>query len=292
MIPDKIILNEVGLREGFQNLRRAYNTELKLSVLDGLLQAGVRHIQLGSFVHPEILPQMADAEVLFKSAPQLDNVIYSAFILNERGLGRAIDCGVKKVETSISLHESYGFKNTGMKFDRAYEEMTRLVRLAHRHDISIRVGLQCAWGVANEAALGPDTVLSYIDKLMALDRDKICLADTAGLATPKMVKEYLDIIIPQIGGKPLILHFHETRQGGLANIQAALQMGVREFDSSLGGLGGSPFMVNTTGNFATEDIVKLMDEAGIDTGIDMLGLKKTASNLKRTLQSTALKSAI
>ena len=292
MIPDKIILNEVGLREGFQNLRGAYNTELKLSVLDGLLQAGVRHIQLGSFVHPEILPQMADAEVLFKSAPQLDNVIYSAFILNEQGLDRAIDCSVKKVETSMSMNESYGFKNTRMKSDRAYEEMTRLVRLAHRHDISIRVGLQCVWGVANEAALGPDTVLSYIDKLMALDPDKICLADTAGLATPKMVKEYLDIIIPQIGGKPLVLHFHETRQGGLANIQAALQMGVREFDSSLGGLGGSPFMVNTTGNFATEDVVKLMDEAGIDTGIDMLGLKKTASNLKRTLQSTALKSAI
>ena len=287
-----ITLNEVGLREGFQNLRRVYSTELKLTVLNGLLQAGVRHIQLGSFVHPEILPQMADAEVLFKSAPQLDNVIYSAFILNEQGLGRAIDCSVKKVETSMSMNESYGFKNTRMKSDRAYEEMTRLVRLAHRYDISIRVGLQCAWGVANEPALGPDTVLSYIDKLMALDPDKICLADTAGLATPKMVKEYLDIIIPQIGGKPLVLHFHEARQGGLANIQAALQMGVREFDSSLGGLGGSPFMVNTTGNFATEDIVNLMDEAGIDTGIDMLGLKKTASNLKRTLQSTALKSAI
>jgi len=164
MIPDKIILNEVGLREGFQNLRGVYNTELKLSVLDGLLQAGVRHIQLGSFVHPEILPQMADAEVLFKSAPQLDNVIYSAFILNEQGLDRAIDCSVKKVETSMSMNESYGFKNTRMKSDRAYEEMTRLVRLAHRHDISIRVGLQCVWGVANEAALGPDTVLSYIDK--------------------------------------------------------------------------------------------------------------------------------
>jgi len=292
MIPKNITLNEVGLREGFQNIRRVYSSELKLTILDGLLQAGVRQIQLGSFVHPEILPQMADAEVLFHSAPQLDNVVYSAFILNEQGMSRAIDCGVKKVETSMSLHESYGFKNTGMKSDRAYEEMTRLVRLARQHDISIRVGLQCAWGVANEAALGPDTFLSYIEKLMALDPDKICLADTAGLATPKMVKDYLDIIIPQIGGKPLVLHFHETRQGGLANIQAALQMGVREFDSSLGGLGGSPFMVNTRGNFATEDIVKIMDEAGIDTGIDRLGLAKTASQLKKTLQSTALKSAI
>ena len=292
MIPDKIILNEVVLREGFQNLRRAYNTELKLSVLDGLLQAGVKHIQLGSFVHPEILPQMADAEVLFNSAPQLDNVIYSAFILNEQGLGRAIDCGVKKVETSMSMNESYGFKNTGMKSDRAYEEMTRLVRLAHRHGISIRVGLQCAWGVANEAAPGADTVLSYIEKLMTLDPDTICLADTAGLATPKMVREYLDIIIPQIGGKPLALHFHETRQGGLANIQEALQMGVREFDCSLGGAGGSPFMANTTGNVATEQIVKTMDETGIYTGIDRFGLVEIASQLKRILQSTPLKSAV
>ena len=287
-----ITLNEVGLREGFQNLGRVYSTELKLMVLNGLLQAGVRHIQLGSFVHPEILPQMADAELLFNSAPQYDNVIYSAFILDERGLSRAIDCGVKKVETSISLHESYGFKNTGMKFDRSYEEMTRLVRLAHRYDISIRVGLQCVWGLANEAALGPDTVLSYIDKLMALDPEKICLADTTGLATPEMIKEYLDIIIPQIGGKPLVLHFHETRQGGQANIQAALEMGVREFDSSIGGLGGSPFIVNTTGNIATEDIVKIMDEARISTGIDRLGLTETASQLKKTLQSNALKSVI
>ncbi|HIB74248.1 MAG TPA: hypothetical protein EYO50_10065, partial [Candidatus Marinimicrobia bacterium] len=185
MIPDKIILNEVGLREGFQNLRRAYSTELKLSVLDGLLQAGVRNIQLGSFVHPEILPQMADAEVFFHSAPQLDNVVYSAFILNEQGLRRAIDCSVKKVETSMSLHEGYGFKNTGMKSERAYEEMARLVHLAHRHDISIRVGLQCAWGVAEETAPGADIVLSCIEKLMTLDPDTICLADTAGLATPK-----------------------------------------------------------------------------------------------------------
>ena len=292
MMPKNITLNEVGLREGFQNLRRVYSTKLKLTVLDGLLKAGMRHIQLGSFVHPKVLPQMADAELLFSSAPKLDNVVYSGFILNEQGLTRAIDCGVKKVETSMSLHESYGFKNTGMKSDRSYEEMNRLVRLAHQHDISIRVGLQCAWGVANEAALGPDTVLSYIDKLMALDPDKICLADTAGLATPEMIKEYLDIIIPQIGGKPLVLHFHETRQGGQANIQAALEMGVREFDSSIGGLGGSPFIVNTTGNIATEDIVKIMDEAGISTGIDRLGLTETASQLKKTLQSNALKSVI
>ena len=292
MIPDKIILNEVGLREGFQNLRRAYSTELKLSVLDGLLQAGVRNIQLGSFVHPEILPQMADAEVFFHSAPQLDNVVYSAFILNEQGLRRAIDCSVKKVETSMSLHEGYGFKNTGMKSERAYEEMARLVHLAHRHDISIRVGLQCAWGVAEEAAPGADIVLSCIEKLMTLDPDTICLADTAGLATPKIVKEYLEVILPQIGGKPLVLHFHETRQGGLANIHAALQMGVREFDSSLGGLGGSPFMANTTGNVATEQIVKTMDETGIYTGIDSFGLTQAASRLKRILQSTPLKSAV
>ena len=292
MIPDKIILNEVGLREGFQNLPRAYSTELKLTVLDGLLQAGVRHIQLGSFVHPEIIPQMADAEVLFHSAPQQENVLYSAFILNEQGLRRAIDCSVKKVETSMSLHESYGLKNTGMKSDRAYEEMARLVHLAHRHDISIRVGLQCAWGVANEPALSVDIVLSCIEKLMTLDPDTICLADTAGLATPKMVREYLDIILPQIGGKPLVLHFHETRQGGLANIQEALQMGVREFDSSIGGLGGSPFMANTTGNVATEQIVKTMDETGIYTGIDRFGLVEVASQLKGILQSTPLKSAV
>ena len=292
MIPDKIILNEVGLREGFQNLRRAYSTELKLSVLDGLLQAGVRNIQLGSFVHPEILPQMADAEVFFHSAPQLDNVVYSAFILNEQGLGRAIDCGVKKVETSMSLHEGYGFKNTGMKSERAYEEMARLVHLAHRHDISIRVGLQCAWGVAEETAPGADIVLSCIEKLMTLDPDTICLADTAGLATPKIVKEYLEVILPQIGGKPLVLHFHETRQGGLANIHVALQMGIREFDCSLGGLGGSPFMANTTGNVATEQIVKTMDETGIYTGIDRFGLTQAASRLKRILQSTPLKTAV
>ena len=292
MIPEKIILNEVGLREGFQNLRRVYSAELKLMVLDGLLRSGVRHIQLGSFVHPEILPQMADAELLFYSAPQLDNIVYSAFILNEQGLRRAIDCGVKKVDTSMSLHEGYGFKNTGMKSDRAYEEMARLVHLAHLHDIRIRVGLQCAWGVANEAAPSADIVLSWVEKLLALDPDTICLADTAGLATPKNVRKYLEIIIPQIDGKPLVIHFHETKQGGLANIQAALQLGVREFDSSLAGLGGSPFMVNTRGNIATEDVVKSMDELDIYTGIDRLVLMDTASQLKRTLKSTPLKSAI
>ena len=127
---------------------------------------------------------------------------------------------------------------------------------------------------------------------MALDPDTICLADTAGLATPKMVKEYLEKILPQIGEKPLVLHFHDTAQGGLANIHAALQMEVREFDSSLGGLGGSPFMANTTGNVATEQVVKIMDETDIYTGIDSFGLEEVATRLKRILQSTLLKSAV
>lgn len=275
---ERIIINEVGLRECFQNLNKVYSVEDKLNLLDGLISSGLNSIQLCSFVSPKILPQMADAEKIYFSAPKLKDLFYSAFILNVKGFNRAVNCGFKKIETSISFDEKYGLTNTGMDEDDAFEEINKISDLAHSSGIKIRIGLQCVWGKRNKK-INIHRIVNKIEKIIALDPHKICLADTAGLATPETVKKYLDVIIPLIKKKSIVMHFHQSRAGWKNNVKAAIEMGIREFDSSLGGTGGSPFLKNSKGNIPTEKLIRLIDELGFYTGINKSVLEKTLLKL-------------
>ena len=279
---ERIIINEVGLRECFQKQKKVYSTENKLELLDGLILSGLKHIQLCSFVSPKILPQMEDAEKLYFSAPKLENITYSAFILNVKGLKRAVNCGFKKLETSISLDDEYGLTNTGMDDKRALNELNKISDLAHKYDIKLRIGLQCAWGRKNNK-MNIEIITNKIDKILAMDPYKICLADTAGFAKSDTIKKYLGKIIPLIKDKPLVMHFHQTQHGWKENVYAAIEMGIREFDSSLGGEGGSPFLLRSKGNIPTEELVKLIDEKGYHSGIDQSGIEKTVLKLNRII---------
>ena len=279
---DKIIINEVGLRECFQKQKNIYSIENKLELLDGLILSGLKHIQLCSFVSQKILPQMADAEKLYFFAPKEENISYSAFILNVKGLNRAVNCGFKKLETSISLDDEYGLINTGMDGKRSLNELSIIVDLAHKYDIKLRIGLQCAWGKKNNK-INFQILSDKIQKITAMDPYKICLADTAGVATSDTIKECLDIVIPIIEDIPLVMHFHQTQKDWQENVNTAIEMGIREFDSSLGGVGGSPFLHKSMGNIPTEELAKLIDERGFFSGVDKSVIEKTALKLNRIL---------
>ena len=280
MIQDKIIINEVGLRECFQKQKNLYSVDNKLELLNGLILSGLKHIQLCSFVSPKILPQMADAEKFYFSAPKSNNINYSAFILNTKGLNRAISCGISRLETSISLDDEYGLINTGMDGERSLNELSKIVDLSHENDIKLRIGLQCAWG-RNNFKINIKNLSDKIDKIIAMRPHKICLADTAGIASPDTIKEYLEIVIPMVKDIPLVMHFHQTENNWKENVHAAIDMGIREFDSSLGGEGGSPFLHCSKGNVPTEELAALIDQKGFHSGVDQSKIKKTVLKLNR-----------
>ena len=277
---ENIIINEVGLRECFQNINKIYNLENKLQILDGLISAGLKNIQLCSFVSPKVLPQMADAEKLNFSAPKIDNITYSAFILNVKGFNRAVNCGFKRLETSISLDDEYGLTNTGMDDKSALNELKKITDLSHKLDIELRIGLQCVWGMRTDK-ININNLADKIEKIAALDPYKICLADTAGLATPDSINKCLRIIFPLIKAKPLVMHLHQSEQGWQKNVNAAIDMGIREFDSSFGGFGGSPFINRSKGNLPTENLVQLIKEKGFKTGIDSSIIEKIVLKFSR-----------
>lgn len=277
---DRIIINEVGLREFFQKQKTIYNIENKLELIDGLISSGLEHIQLCSFVSNKILPQMSDAEKLYFSAPKLENITYSAFILNVKGLKRAINCGFKKLETSISLDNKYGLTNTGMDDKRSLIELNNISELSKKHDIKLRIGLQCVWGRKSNN-INIEILSDKINKIISMNPYKICLADTTGLATPDSIKTCLKILIPLIKDIPLVMHFHQTNKSWQDNIITSIKMGVREFDSAFGGVGGSPFLPKSKGNIPTEELVKLIDENGFYSGVDKSAIEKTVLKLNR-----------
>ena len=208
---DRIIINEVGLREFFQKQKTIYNIENKLELIDGLISSGLEHIQLCSFVSNKILPQMSDAEKLYFSAPKLKNITYSAFILNVKGLKRAINCGFKKLETSISLDNKYGLTNTGMDDKRSLIELNNISELSKKHDIKLRIGLQCVWGRKSNN-INIEILSDKINKIISMNPYKICLADTTGLATPNSIKKCLKIVIPLINDN---LSFSDLKGGDI-----------------------------------------------------------------------------
>ncbi len=284
MMKDKIIINEVGLRECFQKQEKLYSIEKKLELLDGLILSGLKHIQLCSFVSPKILPQMGDAEKFYFSAPKSNNIVYSAFILNVKGVNRAISCGINKLETSISLDDKYGLTNTGMDCKRSLNELSKIADLAHKNNIKLRIGLQCAWG-RKSFKKNIINLSDKIDKIIAMDPHKICLADTAGLAKPDTIKEYLEVVIPMVKEIPLVIHLHQTETNWKENVHVAIDMGIREFDSSLGGEGGSPFLHTSKGNVPTEELAELIDQKGFYSGVDQSVIKKTALKLYRIVNN-------
>lgn len=267
--PKQVTLVEVGPRDGFQFEKTVVPTERKLDVIARLAAAGLRRIQVTSFVHPARVPQMADAETLTARLPQESPVEYSALVLNERGLKRALDSGIHTIEISLSASDPHSRKNAGMPHAEALARGLTMIDRAVSAGLNVRASIQCAFGCVEEGLVPTARIAETIRRFVDRGVHELSLADTTGMGSPPAIRKILDTVRPLSGGLPLALHLHDTRGLGLVNLMAAMDCGVAIFDTSLAGMGGCPFVPGAAGNIATEDTAYLLSSLGIDTGVDI-----------------------
>ncbi len=281
--PHQVEIIEVGPRDGLQREATLISTDDKAALIAGLVAAGLRRIQVTSFVHPRLVPQMADAEELCRRLPQLPGVAYSGLALNLKGVERAEQAGLRHIDISVSASEAHSQRNANRFVADALTGFQEMVQQARAYGMSVRGGIQCAFGYQRPDDVSPETVLDIVRHHLDLGVDELALADSSGLANPRQVQALLAEIMPLAGDVPVILHLHDTRGMGLANVLAALQGGVRHFDTAFGGLGGCPFIDDATGNIATEDTAYMLHEMGIETGLDLAKLTAVSREYEERL---------
>ena len=281
--PKKVTLIEVGPRDGFQFEKQMIPTEMKVATIKDLVGAGLKHIQVASFVNPSRVPQMADAEEVVSRLSESKGVIFSGLVLNTRGVQRALQAGLKHVEISISVSDTHSRKNAGVGYDQAFSGVKEMIQLAHAKDLVVRAGIQCAFGCVYEGSVSRARIVHLVQHYVSQKVDAIAISDTTGMANPMSVKELLQVLMPVCGNIPLVLHLHDTRGLGLANLVAALECGVIQFDTAMAGMGGCPFVAGAAGNIATEDTLYLLESMGISTGIDIAGVSKCSYRLEKYL---------
>jgi len=285
-LPDFVTLVEVGPRDGFQQERAIVPTQHKREIIERLVKAGLKWIQVASFVDPVKIPQMADAESLIRQLPQIDDVVYTALVLNSRGLERAMAAGIKAVEISLSPSDTHSKKNTGMTHDEALEQILPMIDRAVSAGLHVRASIQCAFGCVYEGSVPIDRITGIIQQFVNHGAHVPALADTTGMGSPLIIQRMLDAVLPVMDRLPLAIHLHDTRGLGLVNLMAALKYGVSIFDTSFAGMGGCTFVPGAAGNIATEDTAYLMESLGIRTGVDYRRIasvsRETESFFKKT----------
>jgi hydroxymethylglutaryl-CoA lyase len=274
-LPDRVEIREVGPRDGLQN-EDPVPAEAKIRLLDALSATGVRRIEAVSFVHPKAIPQMADAAEVWAAARHEPGVRYSALIPNSRGAQRALDAGFREIEVVVSASDTHNRRNVNRSTAESLDDITALIELLHGHGASVEVIIATSFGCPFEGDVEPARVAGIVDRAVADGADRIAFGDTTGMATPRRVRDVLVPVRERHPDLPLLLHFHNTRGAALANILTALELGITEFDASVGGLGGCPYAPGATGNVATEEVVHMLHDMGIETGIDLAALLDAA----------------
>jgi hydroxymethylglutaryl-CoA lyase len=273
-LPKNIVFEDESLRDGLQIEKTQLSVDEIIAFVKGMEAAGVRRIQVGSFVHPKWVPQMANTDQVFQELDRRPDVVYTALVLNQKGVERALKCNVSHLSVSISASETHSQKNTHRSLADSLVYIREMIGATVAAGITTRGGIQSAFGCAYEGKISQDVVCDIAALYDSLGAHEINLADTAGLANPKSVYDLVTRVRSVVSDRvKLSLHLHDTRGLGLANMVAGLQAGVALFDSALGGLGGCPFVPKAAGNIATEDAVYAAEEMGVATGIDwrMLG---------------------
>ena len=281
MLPRRVIVTDVVCRDGFQDEARIIPTAEKLRVIDGLVRAGVRSIEATSFVHPKVVPQMADADDVVARAPRDEPVIYSALLPNVRGALRALAAGIDEIHLVVSASDSHNRANLNRTTTESLEQLRDVVAYVRGVDPgALLVGtIATAFGCPFEGDMPLARLCWGIEQFHDMRIEQIVLADTTGMANPLQVGQTITTVKARFPHIAWGLHLHNTRGLGLANAFAGLQVGVARFDASLGGLGGCPFAPGATGNIATEDLVHMLHEMGIRTGIDLDALIAEARKL-------------
>ncbi|MGI1680006.1 MAG: hydroxymethylglutaryl-CoA lyase [Cellvibrionaceae bacterium] len=271
--PETVTVFEVGPRDGLQNERNKIDVRTKLSLIENLISAGMKHIEAGSFVNPNWVPQMAGSDELFSAInnnhTSNSSVHFSALTPNMKGIERAIACGVKEIAVFAAATEEFSKKNINCSIHESLQRFTKVTKIANEHDIKVRGYISCAVGCPYEGEVDFHAVRSISEKLIEMGCYQISLGDTIGVATVRDIHQLIHVVTKSIPVEQLALHLHDTYGQAIANIVAGLEMGVSVFDSSVAGLGGCPYAKGASGNVATEDVIYLLDGLGIKHGIDL-----------------------
>jgi hydroxymethylglutaryl-CoA lyase len=273
-------LREVGPRDGLQN-EDPVPTDGKVELIDALSTTGLRRIEAVSFVHPKAIPQMGDADEVWARITRNPEVEYSALVPNVRGMQRALAAGFTDVEVVISASDTHNRRNINRSTDESLADVPELASMAHDAGGTLQVIVSTAWGCPYEGDIPVERVLHVVRAAVAAGADSIAYGDTTGMSTPTRVVELVGETRSAYPHVPLGLHFHNTRGTGLANVYAALQLGVDDFDASVGGLGGCPYAPGASGNIATEELVHMLEDMGVETGVDLDALIAAAAYAER-----------
>jgi len=274
--PAAVTVYEVGPRDGLQNERETVPAAVKVELVERLATAGLPAIEATSFVRPEWVPQLADADEVARSLAYGGPTRYPALVPNEAGLRRAIDAGVREIAVFGSATESFSRRNLNRTVDESLEMFRPVVADARAAGLLVRGYVSMAWGDPWEGAVPVEQVAAVSARIWALGLDELSLGDTIGVATPLAVQRVLAAVTAEVPLAAVAVHFHDTYGQALANVLAALEVGVTIVDSSVGGLGGCPFARSATGNLATEDLVYMLDGLGVHTGVALEAVVETA----------------
>lgn len=284
-LPDRVSLREVGPRDGLQN-EPPVATDDKVTLINRLSRTGVSRIEAVSFVHPKAIPQMGDADEVWSRIDRAADVRYSALVPNLRGAERALQAGFTEVEVVVSASDTHNRKNVNRSTAESLDDIPRIAGLAHASEATCQVVIATAWGCPYEGDVPVARVVDVAGRAVRAGADGISFGDTTGMATPSRVTALAGEFRSAHPDVPLNLHFHDTRGTGMANVLAALRLGVDDFDASVGGLGGCPYAPGASGNIATEEFIHMVEDMGVGTGVDLDAMIDTAGEAEHMVGHT------
>lgn len=282
-LPAKVEVIEVGMRDGLQMEPNFIPTTTKIELLNSLMASGLRHVEATSFVSPRAVPQLADAAELLAAANRPSGSNFAVLAPNLKGAERAVEAGADEVVVFVSASESHNQKNLNRPVERSLHDIASIAERLEQESIRKKGAIACSFGCPFEGNVEQAALMKVVGHFYSLGFRSLTLGDTTGMATPPLVTRTVSAIREQFPDLRLTLHFHNTRGIGLVNVMAGLQVGIDSYESSLGGLGGCPFAPGASGNICTEDLVYLLDELGIDTGIDLKRLISVAQRMEEVL---------
>jgi hydroxymethylglutaryl-CoA lyase len=284
-VPDRVAIREVGPRDGFQNEPEVIPTDDKVRLVEMLARTGLRRLEVTSFVRADVIPQLADGAEVLRRAEIPDEVSVTVLIPNEKGLENALELRdrFQEVNLFLSASETHNRKNVNRSIEESLQGLERVVERARSEGLRCEGVISVSFGCPYEGDVPPGRVFSIAERLRDAGCEEVAFGDTTGMANPRQVREFFQQAAERLADTELTAHFHNTRGQGLANVLAALESGVRSFESSFGELGGCPVPKGATGNIATEDLVSMLHEMGHDTSVDLERLLACAREVQEVL---------